>query len=191
MLDFLSLDPNLLFPNIPELAAIAIELFMLLADMVLLVLLVIAEWKIFKKIGEKPWKSLIPFYSRYTLHKHVWTTSAFWVYLVSSVAFTVFTNAPEMLTAFRPDSIWVTLFMLLAIPVGIVETIYTILLYFRLAESFGKKLPFKIGMIFFNSIFSIILGFGKSKFIGKDGIDKDSDENGSPAIEAEEQKEGV
>lgn len=36
---------------------------------VLLILLVVAEWKIFTKAGEKGWKSLIPIYNYYILCK--------------------------------------------------------------------------------------------------------------------------
>jgi hypothetical protein len=37
--------------------------------LVLLVLLIVAHWKVFEKAGEAGWKSLIPFYNAYTLFR--------------------------------------------------------------------------------------------------------------------------
>ena len=39
---------------------------------VILLLSIIATWKIFVKMGEEGWKCLIPFYSNYILCKHTW-----------------------------------------------------------------------------------------------------------------------
>lgn len=47
--------------------------------------LVISRWRIFKKAGEKGWKSLIPFYDIYTEFKLTWTPSRFWLLILFSV----------------------------------------------------------------------------------------------------------
>ena len=49
----------------------------------------------------------------------------------------------------------------------IVYGIFLIRLYFRLARSFGKSVPFALGMSFFPIIFLPILAFGKSAYLGK------------------------
>lgn len=36
------------------------------------IFMVVCEWRIYKKAGEKGWKSLIPLYNTYTLYKIVW-----------------------------------------------------------------------------------------------------------------------
>lgn len=43
-----------------------------LFSLVLVVLLVVANWRIFEKAGEAGWKSLIPFYNTYILFKITW-----------------------------------------------------------------------------------------------------------------------
>ena len=43
----------------------------------LYVITVIAYWQIFKKAGEKGWKSLIPLYNSYIMYKISWKTSMF------------------------------------------------------------------------------------------------------------------
>lgn len=58
-------------------------------------------------------------------------------------------------------------FLLLIIP--IVNIIYYIILMHRLARAFGKGVLFTIGLIFLPNIFTLILGFGKSEYIGPRG----------------------
>lgn len=44
----------------------------LIISLVVMVVLIIAMWKLFEKAGEAGWKSLIPFYSTYILFKIAW-----------------------------------------------------------------------------------------------------------------------
>lgn len=166
MFDLFSLDPRLFFPAIPEAVALLVELIAAIAGLVFLVILVIAEWKIFKKLGEKPWKCLIPFYNIYILYKYTWKRSAFRLYLISSVAFTVLYGSSEFLAAFFPNDLIMSLLLMVALPFGIIEAVVTILFYFRLSESFGKGGAFGVGMIFFYPIFAMIIGFGRSEYVG-------------------------
>ena len=53
-----------LLEGLDQVAAVLLLLLML-SCIALLVLVLIATWKIFVKAGEKGWKSLIPFYSVY------------------------------------------------------------------------------------------------------------------------------
>lgn len=58
-------------------------------------------------------------------------------------------------------------FLLLLIP--IVNIIYAIMLVFRMAKSFGKGLGFGFGLLFLNTIFMLILAFGKAQYVGPKG----------------------
>lgn len=58
-------------------------------------------------------------------------------------------------------------FLLLIIP--IVNVIYYIMLMFRLAKAFGKGIGFTIGLLLLPNIFTLILAFGKSQYIGPKG----------------------
>lgn len=187
MFDLASIDPRLLFPNMNELLALFLELAMASFDLSLTILVVIVEWMIFKKLGEKPWKSLIPFYSMYILYKNVWSKSAFWVYLAGSVGFSLLYGASELLTGFYPGSIWVSILVLLAIPFGITEVVSTILYSFRLGEAFGKGRGFGFGLIFLYAVFAAVLGFGKARYIGND----EATETEAPVPETEAEQETV
>ena len=58
-------------------------------------------------------------------------------------------------------------FLLLIIP--IVNIVYYIMLMYRLAKSFGKGILFTIGLLLLPNIFTLILAFGKSQYIGPKG----------------------
>ena len=55
-------------------------------------------------------------------------------------------------------------FLLLCIPV--VNIIYGIMLFSRLAKAFGKGTGFTLGLIFLSPIFMLILGFGDAQYQG-------------------------
>lgn len=56
------------------------------------------------------------------------------------------------------------LFLLSLIPC--VNIVVMIMLYFKLAKAFGKGTAFGFGLLFLNTIFVLILGFGNSEYVG-------------------------
>ncbi len=56
------------------------------------------------------------------------------------------------------------LFLLTFVPC--VNFVVLIMLYFKLAKAFGKGTGFGFGLVFLNTIFVLILGFGDAKYIG-------------------------
>ena len=103
------------------------------------VLQIISMWKIFAKAGEAGWKSLIPIYNSVILFKISGLSP--WLLLT-------------YLTAFIPVVGW------------IVILVVTILQANGLSKSFGKSTGFTVGLILLPFIFNLILGFGKSEYIG-------------------------
>ena len=106
--------------------------------LIILILTIIANWKIFSKAGEKGWKSIIPIYNTVILFK-IAGLSGWWV-LVYFIA------------AFIPD-------VGSLICLGI-----TIYLMYKLAKSFGKGGGFTVGLVLLNTIFMMILAFGKAEY---------------------------
>ena len=187
MIDFfMTTDPRLLFPNITESAASTIEIIANFIYLCSLILIIVAEWKLFKKFGEKPWKALIPFYNTYLLYKYTWKKFAFWSYIVSNFAFTICISVSKNLAQYSPDSDWVTIMVLIAVPFGIGMTICTILSAFRIAESFGKGKGFSVGLLLLYAVFVSILGFGKSKYITNNNDDAAIEVDESKVAESEE-----
>ena len=166
MFDFSYLDPKLLFPNITEGWALAIDSFSNLLSIVSIILIIVAEWKLFKKFGEKPWKSLVPYYNAYILYKHSWSKKAFWIYFLSSTLFDICHGISSYLADNAPNGIWMTLLVLISLPFGIIAAVCSILYAFRLAEAFGKGKIFSVGLMLMYSVFISILGIGKAQYIG-------------------------
>lgn len=119
------------------------------------VLLIIAEWKIFTKAGEKGWKSLIPFYNLYIMFKLFWKTDMFWVVLGVSLGSSILAGicASADINA-----------GILTFAAGVFNLIISIILMNRLSKSFGHGAGFTVGLIFLPNIFTLILGFNKDKY---------------------------
>ena len=60
------------------------------------------------------------------------------------------------------------MFILLFVPIA--NIIISIMLYFKMAKSFGKDGGFAVGSLLLNIIFMPILAFGDASYIGPDGI---------------------
>ena len=54
-------------------------------------LILVSSWHIFKKLGMPGWKGIIPYYSDYMLFRTVWETKPFWVLVIGSGVYVVFT----------------------------------------------------------------------------------------------------
>lgn len=134
-------------------------------------LMVIADWKIFVKAGEKGWKALIPIYNFYIMLKIVKMKTWFWylitINVLAAIMFMIdgtnpyvmsneefaklsFTNHPTTLVALVFTSI--------------VELICSIIFAYRMAKVFGKSSLFAVGLFFLPNIFWLILAFGGAKY---------------------------
>ena len=125
--------------------------------LIYIILIIIADWKIFTKAGEAGWKALIPIYNQYILcrimHVNFWT-----YYFAPTVAVSIIgaifgqeSNAYVILNS--------ALFIYITILTGI-----------KLGAAFAKSTAFKIGLCIpaVSNIFMLILGFGSSKYaLGK------------------------
>lgn len=59
------------------------------------------------------------------------------------------------------------LFLLTFVPCA--NAIIIIILWFKLAKAFGQGVGFGFGLLFLNTIFMLILGFGSAEYVGPDG----------------------
>lgn len=107
--------------------------------MIFYVLLIIAQWKLFTKAGEKGWKSLIPIYNMVILYKIIGLSP--WLLLV-------------YLTAIIPVVGYIAILIL---------SIFSMV---KLGKAFGKSTAFILGLIFLSPIFQLILGLGSSEYVG-------------------------
>lgn len=123
-------------------AIAGVLMFFSIIALVIGVIQLIATWKIFTKAGEKGWKSIIPIYNFVILFKISGLSP--WLILV-------------YLVAIIPIIGWIAPIALNAV------------LCYKLAKSFGKDGAWAVGLYFLMPIFSMILAFGKSEYVGPGG----------------------
>lgn len=122
----------------------------------------IGIWGVFKKAGEKPWKSLIPVYNDALLFKIGWRMSMFGATIVWSLAFVVAASIGAGSDTPHKTIIWFSIAaVFFAMMLGI-----SIIFALRLGKAFGKGPGFIAGLILIPDIFCIILGWDKSKYLG-------------------------
>ena len=112
---------------------------------IVLVLQIVAMWKLFKKAGEPGWKAIIPIYNNYIYFKIAGVPSLFWILIVVSVLSVV------------PNNIIVDIALILTMVINIYQA-------HSLSKAFGHGVGYTLGLLFLNLIFIFILGFGSSEY---------------------------
>ncbi len=131
---------------------------MLIITVIWYVLQVIGYWKVFKKMDEPGWKSLIPFYNTYIMFKRTWSTGAFWVMIILTFLGNVMcTNA---------DVNNLTVINIIGLIAGLIGGIVLIIQNWKLVRSFGRGIGYFILFVLFEPIMILVLGFGKDEYIG-------------------------
>ena len=116
---------------------IATTLISILIVLGMMIIMVIANWKLFAKAGEKGWKCLIPIYNNIVLFRIAGLSP-----LLVLVYFAPIIPVIGTLIAFG----------------------LTIYLMYKLAIAFGKDGAFTVGLVLLNPIFIMILAFGKAEY---------------------------
>lgn len=108
----------------------------------LLILQIIGMWKVFQKAGEKGWKAIIPFYNIAILYR---------------------------ISGMSPYLVFVYLGLLIPfVNIIVAATIGVMSLYqvINLSKAFNKSTGFTVAIILVPFIGYLMLGFGKSEYIG-------------------------
>lgn len=100
-----------------------------------IVLMLVAHWKIFEKAGQPGWASIVPFYNSYVMIVEVCKLPPVWFWLT-----------------LVPCANIVALFYLVFV------------LPFKLAEKFGKDAGFGVGLLLLGIVFYPILAFGSAQY---------------------------
>lgn len=144
-------------------------MMIMVCSLAMLVLRVIAHWKIYTKAGREGWKSLIPIYSEYVLFDMVWDTKNFIIYICSAIATAVLNGINTSISASASgEAAGGNMFLsLLVLAAAIVCLVWSIRLQLKTAAAFGKGTGFAVGLILLPSIFELILAFGSAEYVGK------------------------
>ena len=135
---------------------------------VVLVLLIIACWKIFKKAGIPGWKSLIPIYNVYLVFKLSGIKQWFWYSIIISFVLSLVASLAggvkmsdegiilfDQMTMVAIISYWASL---------VFAIVLDIFASYKLAKAFKKGVGFTVGLVLLPTIFTLILGFGSAKY---------------------------
>ena len=136
-------DTNFNYGAILAAYGLFIVICMIIALLVV-VFLIICNWKIFTKAGEEGWKAIIPFYNTWVLAK-----------LVANNNVLVFILCCGSFIAFIPVIGWI---------LSLAGLVGAVMLDLGLAKVFGKETWFGVLMIFFPYVMIPIIAFGSSTY---------------------------
>ena len=127
-----------------------------IASLVYYVLQVIGDWMLFKKAGKKGWHSIIPILNIYDEYDICWKGSRGILFLILTVVLDVGLAVQE------------TPFLIAALIAAVWALLLEIKQSFKLARSFGHGFGYGLFLLIFDRLGRIILGLGKSEYIGKE-----------------------
>lgn len=130
-------------------------LFASIFSLIIMILHIIGVWNVFKKAGEPGWKSIIPFYNTYILYKISWNPMWFWLVLLGG-----------LIGAGLLSFATVTVCVILGALIELFTIIVRLVMYYRLCLSFGWGVGKYILTILFAPIMFMVMGFGKSVYVG-------------------------
>lgn len=133
----------------------AFSVIILIVGIIWYVLGAIACMKMFTKANEAGWKGWIPILNTYTIYSICWEGKFFWIWFVLRIVEAYTVNSQNTVVA-----------VLNAVAM-ICATVINLIRSLRLSKSFGHGVGFGIGLLFLEPIFLLILGFGKSQYVGK------------------------
>ena len=142
----------------PFASALAVNVVVALLSSFLLAVValrVLARWHIYKKAGVPEWKSLIPVLNLYEDYKLAWNRTWAWVFLGSLAAGMVL-SCFSFFPAVR----------ILSVILGIFVSVIEIIKDYKMSKAFGHGTGWTFGLIFFETIFLLMIGLGKSEYHG-------------------------
>ena len=131
-------------------------------SIIIVILFIVAWWKIFEKAGIAGWKSIVPFYNEYLLYRISGMSGWWFLVTLLPTFFSAFCSTVDASgkTLVNTSSPFYILMLISALGTFILYVVQTI----RLAEGFKKGTGFKVASVFFPNITSLILAFGKAKY---------------------------
>ena len=121
------------------------------------IMVIIAEWRILTKAGEKGWKSLIPFYNIYISH-HIVGMKHFW-FVLEVIVWSI----ELLLEILDPVPDWLEIGF--GIPTAIITIISMIVHANCMGKCFGKSRLYRLGLLLLPEVCLPMIAFGKSKYI--------------------------
>ncbi|MBP5313901.1 MAG: hypothetical protein J6Y65_03140 [Eggerthellaceae bacterium] len=112
------------------------------------ILLLVGLWLMFKKMGEKGWKGIIPIYNVYVWFGRVWEKKWFWIWLAVLIVGSILANFLGFLGTI----------------VNIANLVMFVILCYKTSKGFGHGIPYTVFLVLCCSIAVFVLGINKDKF---------------------------
>ena len=125
---------------------------------IVLVIEIIAYWRIFKKSGEKCWKAVVPFYNRYIAFKISWRPLFFYIALPFMLLF-IYGFAVAVLWLFDVDYQSFLTATIIFLASAAVLFVLGAVCRAKLAFRFNKSGPFALGLVLAPPVFLMMLAF--------------------------------
>ena len=127
---------------------------------IIFILQVIADWKIFTKAGRPGWKSIIPFLNYYEEYDLSWRGKG-----MLGIIFAVLELCASAIDYYTPDPT-PTWAYIVSLVIAVFALALSIMQSSRLSKAFGKGVGFTVGLVLLQPIFRLILGFGDAEYQG-------------------------
>lgn len=131
------------------------------AGILIWILTIVAYWRMFEKAGEAGWKSVIPVYATYKMYDIVWNKAMFWAALAAGLGSGILSLSVQ---SGMGTWAWM-LAMVCAAAAGVINILFCV----NMAKAYSHGGGFAAGLIFFNTIFILVLGLGNSEYTGRRG----------------------
>lgn len=130
------------------------------------IITVIPLWAMFKKAGVKGWKAIVPIYNIYIIYKICWKPEIFW----AAIAVALITSVSGIFAILSAGSGVIGFHLAICVISQVLSIFLAIYLCIFISKSYGHSYGFAIGFVLLPTIFSYIVAFGGSKYVGPEGI---------------------
>lgn len=150
-----------IFPGMKE-GDYTVGIVLLCWAAVMWLLTAIARWRTFNKMGMAGWKAFIPVYGYFVIFDKCWNKKAAWNYVFTLIVYAFFQAG-----VYKGSTELVTILCSISELIVSINLLYlTVRINFRMSKAFGHGFWFGLGLWLFSAIFTFILAFGKSEYVG-------------------------
>lgn len=141
------------------------RMYLLIGSLVIVLISLIAWWRIYKKAGKAGWKCLIPIVNGWTSFSIAGIPGLFSLFMIAGPALMgVGVNMVSKAQAASTDPSTGLYLVLIGLVLMILFSIAASAFYFLLSVQFGKGFMFGLFLTLFTSIGLLILAFGKAEY---------------------------
>ena len=153
-----------MYETIAAMGLLGLVMSFMMAGVAWYVLTLVARWKVFDKAGIEGWKSLIPFYSDFCTYRIAWNTTYYWILMAATV---ISGFVSSRMSGYTENGEAVpAILSVLSTVLGLALMVINLLMNIKLSEKFGHGILFGLGLTFLTPVFTMILGFGSSDYLG-------------------------